>query len=114
MILAIIINTLLIIFLGLISFYIEDASPFYWLYSKMILVVGTIFPIEFFPSFLQPIFKFSPIYAVSYAPAKLFVDFQKNVFVESMIIQGIYLVVCFLFVHFIYRKGVRKLNVNGG
>ena len=43
--LATIINILIIVSLGLISFFIEDASPFYWLYSKLILVVGTIFPI---------------------------------------------------------------------
>ena len=33
---AIIINSLLTIFIGLISFFIEDANPFYWLYSKLI------------------------------------------------------------------------------
>ena len=46
---ATVINTLLIIFIGLISFFIEDANPFYWVYSKFILVLGTIFPIEYFP-----------------------------------------------------------------
>lgn len=112
--LATIINILIITSIGLISFFIEDANPFYWLYSKLILVVGTIFPIEFFPSFLQPIMKFSPIYVVSYGPAKLFVDFSKSQLLEVLGIQAIYLIVCFIIAHLIYRKGVRKLNVNGG
>lgn len=111
---ATIINILLITALGLFSFFIEDASPLFWLYSKAILVVGTIFPIEFFPAFLQPIMKYSPIYAVSYAPAKLFVDFSYPKLLEAFIIQGIYLIVAFLLTHWIYRKGVKKLNVNGG
>ena len=112
--LATIINILIIVSLGLISFFIEDASPFYWLYSKLILVVGTIFPIEFFPKILQPIMKYSPIYVVSYGPAKLFVDYKWETLLEVLGIQIIYMIVVFLIAHFIYKKGVRKLNVNGG
>ena len=112
--LATVINILLITSLGLISFYIEDANPFYWLYSKMILVIGTIFPIEYFPAILQPIIKFSPIYVVSYGPAKLFVDFTTSMCIEILISQVIYLVIGFTICHFIYNKGVKKLNVNGG
>ena len=52
---ATIISTLLVICIGLLSFFIEDSHPFYWLYSKLILVIGTIFPIEYFPKVLQPI-----------------------------------------------------------
>ena len=111
---ATVINILIITGLGLFSFFIEDASPIYWVYSKFILVLGTLFPIEFFPKILQPVIKNSPIFAVSAAPAKLFVDFSLNAFLETMLIQGIYLVVCSALVHFIYKKGVKKLNVNGG
>ena len=83
-------------------------------YSKMILVVGTIFPIEYFPQALQPIIKFSPIYVVSYGPAKLFVDFSFMNWVNITIAQFIYLGIAFLICHGIYYKGVKKLNVNGG
>ena len=113
-ILALMINILLITSLSLISFFVEDASPFFWIYSKLILVIGTIFPIEFFPTFLQPIIKFSPIYVVSYAPAKLFVDFTTSGFIKIIIAQLIYLIISFTICHLIYKKGVRKLNVNGG
>ena len=111
---ATIINILIITSLGLISFFIEDANPFYWLYSKLILVVGTIFPIEFFPKVLQPIMKYSPIYVVSYGPAKLFVDFSFTKWLEVIGIQVIYLIICFIIAHLLYKKGVKKLNVNGG
>ena len=112
--LAIIINVLLITSLALISFFIEDANPFYWLYSKVILIIGTIFPIEFFPQLLQPIIKYSPIYVVSYGPAKLFVDYSFDAFIKILIAQIIYLIIGFSICHLIYNKGVRKLNVNGG
>ena len=111
---ATIINILLIVSIGLISFFIEDANPFYWLYSKLILVIGTIFPVEFFPQILQPIIKYSPIYVVSYGPAKLFVDFSTEKFIEIIVIQIIYLGIGFIIAHLFYKKGVKKLNVNGG
>lgn len=113
-VLATIINILLVNSIGLISFFIEDASPFFWLYSKMILVIGTIFPIEFFPKIMQPIIKFSPIYVVSYGPARLFVNFTVDGFISIIVAQIIYLIISFSICHLIYNKGVKKLNVNGG
>ena len=104
----------LIISIGLISFFIEDAIPFYWVYSKLILVVGTIFPIEFFPKLLQPIIKFSPIYVVCYGPAKLFVNFRLDLFLQILLFQVVYLIISFIICHLIYKKGVKRLNVNGG
>lgn len=112
--LATLISILLITAIGLLSFYIEDAQPFYWLYSKVILLLGVIFPIEYFPKVLQPILSYSPIYAVSYGPAKLFVDFSNSAFISIIIAQFIYIIISYLICLFIYRKGVKKLNVNGG
>ncbi len=108
------INLYLVISIGLISFFIEDSVPFFWVYSKMILVIGTIFPIEYFPSFLQPIIKLTPIYVVSYGPAKLFVDFSMNKAIQILIAQIIYLLFAYIICHIIYNKGVKKLSVNGG
>lgn len=112
--LAIIISTLFITFIGLFSFIIEDANPLYWLYSKIILVLGTIFPIEFFPGILGTIIKFSPIYVTCYGPAKLFVDFDIQNALRILIAQIIYLGISWMMCYLLYRKGVKKLNVNGG
>ncbi|MEE3343145.1 MAG: ABC-2 family transporter protein [Bacilli bacterium] len=113
-VLATIISTLLIIFIGLFSFHVEDSSPFYWLYSKFILVLGTLFPIEFFPKVVRSIVTYSPIYVVSYGPAKLFVDFNYNKCIPIFISQLIYILISYLLCTIIYKKGVKNLNVNGG
>ena len=112
--LATIISTLLIIFIGLFSFIIEDSNPFYWLYSKLILIIGTIFPIEYFPSVIQPILTFSPIYVVCYGPASLFVNFSIGKFISVLIAQIIYLFIAWGLCMLLYKKGVKNLNVNGG
>lgn len=113
-VLATAISILLITFIGLFSFIIEDANPFYWLYGKVILILGTVFPIEYFPAFLQPFLTFSPIYVVSYGPAKLFVDFSFGTFASVLLAQIIYLFIGYILCTLMYRKGVKNLNVNGG
>ena len=109
-----IINILICITLGLISFFIEDANPIYWIYSKVILVVGTLFPIEFMPKIIQPFLEYSPIFALNYGPAKLFVEFNNVFFIKVIISQAIYLVLFYILANLIYKKGVKNINVNGG
>lgn len=112
--LACIISILIIISIGLLSFFIEDAHPLFWVYSKILLVIGTIFPIEFFPEWIQPVLKFTPAYTVCYGPAKLFVHFSSGAFLEILIAQLISILIFAIIAHLIYKKGAKKLNVNGG
>ena len=113
-ILAVLINSLLVTFIGLISFIIEDSNPIFWLYSKMILVLGVLFPIEYFPGIFAQIMRYSPIYVTCYGPAKLFVDFSYQSVIEIIISQTIYLVIAWIMCYGLYKKGVKKLNVTGG
>ena len=113
-ILSIVINILLVITIGLISFFIEDSLPLYWLYSKLILIFGVLFPIEFFPLIIQKVLKFSPVFVTQYGPARLFVNFSWNEFFTIIIVQIMYLMITLAICNLVYKKGVKKLNVNGG
>lgn len=112
--LGILINSVIRIAISIISFWIEDSAPFHWVYDKIILVLGTLFPIEMFPEFLQPILKCTPIFVVTYGPAKLLIDFSISNFVQIVIAQIIYLIVIITIIIILYERGVKKLNVNGG
>ena len=114
MIIAIAIQSLFSILIGLLSFIIEDSNPLHWVYSKTVLILGTIFPIEFFPIVIQTIAKFSPIYVVSYGPAKLFVNFEIKTALNILVAQIIYLFLSYGLCMLMYNKGVKKINVNGG
>ena len=114
MILAISIESLIIILIGLFSFIIEDSSPVYWIYSKLVLILGVTFPIEFFPSLIQKFVRFSPMYVVSYGPAKLFTSFDIKIALNIFTAQIAYLFIAYVLCKFMYKKGVKKLNVNGG
>ena len=113
-ILGLTINAVLQICISLLSFWIEDATPFRWLYDKLLLVVGTIFPLEIFPRTAQAFFKLTPIYPVCYGPAKLIVDFGPEKCIEILAVQALYLAAGCGLMFSIYRKGVKKLYVNGG
>lgn len=112
--LGVFINSVLRIAISLISFWIEDSTPFHWVYDKLILVVGTLFPIEMFPTFIRPILQCTPIFVVTYGPAKLLIDFTMGKFIQVLVAQAIYLVITIAVVLILYKKGAKKLNVNGG
>ena len=113
-ILAYSINGLIQLLLSLFSFFIEDAGPIHWVYNKIILIFGVFFPIDMMPGFLQGILKYTPAYVVTYGPTKLIVDFDLMNAIKIISAQIIYLIIVLLLSNLIYRKGVKKLNVNGG
>ena len=100
--------------IGLFAFFIEDSSPLYWMYSKFVVLLGVIFPIEFFPEAVQRILTFTPIYVTAYGPAKLFVDFSIDKFYSILFAQIIYVFISYGLCMAIYSKAARRLNVNGG
>ncbi len=100
--------------ISLFSFWIEDSNPFQWIYDKVILVIGTLFPAEIFPAAIQPFLKLTPIYTVCYGPAKLLVDFSMDKYLEILAAQILYLGLGVSLMFLLYRKGAKKLYVNGG
>ena len=67
-----------------------------------------------FPKFLQPIIRCTPIFVVSYGPARLLINFTLESFIEILIAQVVYLIIAIAINLILFQKGVKKLNVNGG
>lgn len=111
---GLVINALLRMTISITSFWIEDAKPFHWIYSKFIILIGITFPIEMFPAWAQPLIRYSPIYVTMYGPVKLIIDFNWSTFFSVMIAQCIYLAATLAIMMALYQKGVKRLNVNGG
>jgi ABC-2 type transport system permease protein len=100
--------------ISILSFWIEDSTPFHWIYDKMIIVIGTLFPVEMFPVWAQPIIRITPIFVVSYGPAKLVIDFTREMALKVLLNQVIYFIITLLLLLVLFQRGVKKLNVNGG
>ncbi len=112
--LAVLITGLVKILISLTSFWVEDSKPFQMVYNKFILIFGVFFPLEMFPKTIGKIIRFSPIYGVSYGPAKLVISFSFNILKEILISQIVIIIIVLLLIFTIYGRGVKRLNVNGG
>lgn len=112
--LGILINSFLRMGISVLSFWIEDSAPFQWIYDKLLIIVGIVFPVEMFPLWVQPFIKCTPIYVITYGPAKLVIDFSPEMCIQVFFAQGIYLLISMILLFAFFRKGVKKLNVNGG
>ena len=100
--------------LGLISFWVEDSTPFTWIMQKFLLLFGLLFPLEFFPKSIQPIITYSPIYSIYSGPAKLIASYSFDLFIQVLISQLVWNFILIALGLFIYKKGRKKVNANGG
>lgn len=110
---GLILQLLFNLIVGLLSLWIRyDVSSIWWIVSKfMLLLVFT--PLDFFPKAVQVIGKFLPTTHVTYTPAQLLVHFSYSNFFISLLYEVISLIVLGIVCYVIYKKGVKKLNVNG-
>jgi ABC-2 type transport system permease protein len=110
-----VIHFFIYITLALTSFWFEENSAFFWIYSKLVFTLGgMLMPIELFPNWLQSVSKYMPFAYVTYVPAKLAVNFSFMNFYKQFLLQLVYIVVFFILAMALYRKGAKNLNVNGG
>lgn len=100
--------------MGLVSFWVEDATPFNWILSKFLMLFGVLFPVEFFPKTIQTIITYSPIYSIFSGPAKLVANFSWDLFFQVFISQIVWSVILVAIGLLVYSKGKKKVNVNGG
>ncbi len=108
-------NFFIYMLLSLSAFWLEDNNAFFWIYSKLIFTLGgMLVPIDLFPIWLQGLSKYLPFAYVTYVPAKLAVDFRGLQSIKAVGIQFIYLIIFGIITYWVYGKGVKKLNVNGG
>jgi ABC-type uncharacterized transport system, permease component len=109
------INFFIYLCLSLSSFWFEDNSAFFWIYSKLVFTLGgMLVPLDLFPKWLQSLSGYLPFAYVTYVPAKLAVNFTFKTFISQFPIQIIYLGIFFVLSVILYRKGAKSLNVNGG
>ena len=108
------INGLIQLLISLFAFFMEDATPLHWVYNKLILIFGVFFPIDMMPEALQGILKYTPAYTITYGPSKLIVDFNLVDAAYILLAQVIYIFGVLILLNLVYRRGVKKLNVNGG
>lgn len=100
--------------IGLLSFWIEEATPFTWIVQKIQMLFGLFFPPEFFPVWLQPVIQYSPVYAMMSGPCKLMASFSWDLFLKVSVSQITYMALFITLGFIIFKIGTKKVNVHGG
>jgi len=113
--LALILDFFMLLCIALLAFWFEDTTSFRWIYDKILFTIGgMLVPLEIFPKWLANISNILPFSFAVYRPAKLFVSFNLNSFLEVVGIQLLYILFFLALAIIIYKKGVRQVNINGG
>lgn len=110
---SLIIATCIQLILGLIAFYIEETKSIWFIIQKAQFLLVFV-PIEFYGKFVQKLLMFLPTTHMVYTPATILLkyDFENSIALLSM--QVINIIVLSLVTCILYKKGVQKINVNGG
>lgn len=107
------IGILLQIFVGILAFFTEENKSFWLIIQKMtFFVVFT--PLEFYPEIIQKILLLLPTTYLVYTPGKIFVNFEIGIALKLLMFEILSAVFLYVLIRVLYKKGVEKINVNGG
>lgn len=111
---SIFVNWCFFAIVGLIAFWTQEATPFAWIFQKLFMLFGMLFPVEFFPGWLQPIIRYSPIYSLMSGPATLVANFSWIGFAELLGAQIIWAIIIIGIGLLIFNLGKKKVTSHGG
>jgi len=109
-----VLNYSILMLIGLSAFVVEDNFAIYLIYQKLCFMLGMFLPVEFLPTWLQPVAKSMPFSYVYWAPAKIFVDYSPRLFWELFPRQAAWALATVALTLMCYNLSVRRLQVNGG
>lgn len=109
--------------LWLIGFIVQTWS--FWLFSvwgimtiKNVFVKilsGTLLPLWFMPEIIRKIIAFTPFESIYFTPVQIYLgEIQWTEIFSKIGIQAMWIVVLWLVANFFWKKGVKKLVVQGG
>ena len=111
---AIIISLLVYSLVGLMSFWIEDVKPAYWITDKAVMILGgSYLPIALFPDFMYKIALYSPFGASVFVTHTVY-ESWAIVWYKLIGIQMTWILVLGLVLYLMFSKAVKNVSVNGG
>lgn len=112
-VIAVTLFLMLHIIVGLLSIWIGRDVSSVWLLVHKAMLIFAFSPLELFPTTIQKALLFLPTTHVIYTPASLFVNFSYTKFIQSMLWEVTAIILLGLVLFVIYKKGVKKQNVQG-
>ena len=114
-VLAILLDALIAVLIGLSAFWLEEVMPVFWIYQKLLFTIGGLFlPMEMLPAWLRKIAVWLPFRYVTNVPARLFVAFTPAEALRAAAGQVLYILVMVGLVLLVWRAAQRRMVVHGG
>jgi len=96
------------------ALWIDDATPFFWIADKAILILGGAYiPLALLPPTFQTVASFSPFGAPMFATQMFNPNFLTRL-PQFLLMQALWILVLGLLVHIVFSKARKRLSVNGG
>lgn len=100
---------------GLSAFWIREVSPFYWIWEKLLFMLGgLILPLTVYPQWMQTVAHLTPFPAILGERSALALEFNIERITALCVSLAVWGCIGVLSLLFVYRKGIRILNVEGG
>lgn len=101
--------------IGLSSFWLGDAAPLFWIWQKLLFVLGGLmFPLEVYPAWLQRAAYWTPFAPLLHGWARLAMGFDAALAGRMALLLLVWAAVMAAFVAWLYRRALVVLDVNGG
>jgi len=115
LILGITLDFLMSFLIGIMAFWIEDSTSLTWIYHKAQLIFGgLLIPIGMFPEKIKGIAEILPFSQIYYGAASMMVAFDMQVFKRFLLIQMCWIVFFLILAIVTFRRGIKKVSINGG
>ncbi|WP_051317939.1 ABC transporter permease [Cohnella thermotolerans] len=100
---------------ALCAFWVEETAGLQFVLQKLQFTIGgMLLPVDLMPGWLQRVCAWLPFQAALYLPARAAVHYDGAMLLRFAAVQIGWIAVLGALVAFMYRRGVRKLYVNGG
>ncbi len=113
--LALLLDALIAVLIGLSAFWLEEVMPVFWIYQKLLFTVGGLFlPLDLFPAWLKRISDWLPFRFITYVPAHVFVAFEWTSMMRAALGQCMYIAGLSVLVAIVWHLARRRMVIQGG
>jgi ABC-2 type transport system permease protein len=113
--LALLLDALIAVLIGLSAFWLEEVMPVFWIYQKLLFTVGGLFlPLDLFPPWLKRISDWLPFRFIAYVPARAFVAFEWDAVIRAILGQCAYIAGLGILVVIVWHRARRRMVIQGG
>lgn len=108
------VSAVLYIFISLPTLWVDDATPFFWIVDKAILIFGGAYiPLALLPNSFQTFATLTPFGAPMFATQMFYPNFSAT-WPSLFVVQLFWTVLLLFVISLVFAKARLKLSVNGG